>query len=499
MVMSPSTKSPRTVSTDMVIPPHRPGTLQPSPDVRAELERLVGVVADLQAASHANSTIERYARQWERFARWCATRTLPATLPVPPELVMLYIADWATTEPAPAHSTIVQALAAIDWVHANQRLAPPRAADLDKLRRGVRNRLGVAPKRKAAPLLLEHLAPLGRNLLSPTRTQLRDAVVIGLRSLGLSYGEIVTFEISSVTITTAGDLECRSGRRTLTVPRGVAPTDVGSAVAQWLDARGHWDGPLVCRLASDDRIDARPIAAQTVRSIILKWAARANIDLTRGTAVTAAEAVALLDSVLSPAPSSVRNMACIWLLWAGALRSDELAHVRIRHLSFDTRGLTLTIPRSKTDQAGKGMVAFVPRGEHVETDVVGAVERWLNVLRAAGATDDTYLLCPIDRHENLYLFEEQPDGSRQPVAAVNGQTVTHLLRGALRRAEIEGVNIDAFSSHSGKRGIATQLAQKTTDISEIAKVTRHKSLQTVKGYVDEEQHKSTSALLNLDL
>lgn len=56
-----------------------------------------------------------------------------------------------------------------------------------------------------------------------------------------------------------------------------------------------------------------------------------------------------------------------------------------------------------------------------------------------------------------------------------------------------------FSSHSGKRGIATQLPRSTTDISEIAKVTRHKSLQTVKGYVEEEQRKTTSALVKLDL
>jgi hypothetical protein len=37
------------------------------------------------------------------------------------------------------------------------------------------------------------------------------------------------------------------------------------------------------------------------------------------------------------------------------------------------------------------------------------------------------------------------------------------------------------------------------DLSAIATVTRHKSLQTVKGYVEEEERKTTSALLNLEL
>ena len=123
----------------------------------------------------------------------------------------------------------------------------------------------------------------------------------------------------------------------------------------------------------------------------------------------------------------------------------------------------------------------------------------MTLLRTAGAVNETHLLCPIDRHENLCLYEEGPDGSLNPASPVNGPTVTYMLRQALIGAEIEVARIAAFSSHSGKRGIATQLAHAKADISEIAKVTRHKSLQTVKGYIDEEQRKSTSALLNLDL
>ena len=467
--------------------------------MRAELERLVEVVADLQASSHADSTIERYARQWNRFVGWCAAHGLSATLPVPVEVVMLYAADWTTRVPPPAHSTIVQALAAIDWVHTSHRLAPPRSAELVKMRRGVRNRLGVAPQRKAAPLLLEQLAPLGRHLLSPTIAQLRDASVIGLRSLGLSYGEITGLDTDDCVTRADDEFELRVAGRILRIPLEPESTSVGAALAQWLERRGEDGGPLICRLTSRQSVIATPIPVQSVRSIILKWATRASLELSHGTLLTTQEAQELLGHVMAPTPSSVRNMACIWLLWAGALRSDELVHVRLRHLVFEARGLTLTIPRSKTDQAGQGLVAFVPRGEHRETDVVGAVERWIDVLRAAGATDDHYLLCPIDRHESLCLFEEDSSGHKIPVRAVNGQAVTRMLREALRETAIEGINPAAFSSHSGKRGIATQLAMSKADISEIAKVTRHKSLQTVKGYVDEEARKTTSALLGLDL
>lgn len=469
-----------------------------TPSMIAELERLVDVVADLQAASHAQTTAERYIRQWERFVSWCTHHHLASTLPVPAEFVMLYVADWATSEPAPAHSTVVQALAAIDWVHADQHLDPPRSAELTKLRRGVRNRLGVAPRRKAAPLLLSHLVPLGRILLAPTRAQIRDAIVIGLRSHGLSYGEITALDIRDVSdMITSFDI--RTTRRALRIPPGDVPLGLGALLARWLTIRGSDEGPLVCRLRSDQSVIELPISIQSVRSIILKWAARAGVDLAHGTVPETAESVTLMASALELTPSSVRNMACIWLLWAGALRSDELVHVRIRHLTFEERGLTLIIPRSKTDQAGQGMVAFIPRGEHTETDVVGAVERWVELLRAAGAVDDSFIFCPIDRHENLYLFEEGPDGTKRPVSAVGGPAVTRMLRTSLCAAGLSEEAARAFSSHSGKRGIATQLARSTADISEIAKVTRHKSLQTAKGYVEEEQRKTTSALLKLDL
>ena len=363
----------------------------------------------------------------------------------------------------------------------------------------MRNRLGVAPKRKAAPLLLTHLLPLGRYLLAPTRAQVRDAMVIGLRALELSYGEITALSDSDATAISPEKFELRIVDRIVTIPLHEGFLDLGRTLTQWLELRGEWSGPLISRLTSDDSVIARPISVQTVRSIILKWARRANVELTHGTVVNNEEAIMLLQNALALVPSNVRNMACIWLLWAGALRSDELVHVRIKHLSFDESGMTLTIPRSKTDQEGKGMVAFVPRGDHLETDVVGAVERWIELLRAAGANDDNFILCPVDRHENLCLFAEDYNGSLQPIPAVNGQVVTDMIRESLRAARIEGIDIDAFSSHSGKRGIATQLARSKVDLSAIATVTRHKSLQTVKGYVEEEERKTTSALLNLEL
>lgn len=88
----PRAESPTNGSSDVAMP-SRPGSLKPSPDVLASLERLAVVVADPQAASHGDPTIESYTRQWRRFAKWCAARALASALPVPTELVMLYVDD----------------------------------------------------------------------------------------------------------------------------------------------------------------------------------------------------------------------------------------------------------------------------------------------------------------------------------------------------------------------------------------------------------------------
>lgn len=469
------------------------------PKVVAELQRLVGVVAELQAASHANTTIQRYQKQWNRFAEWCSSRGLPAALPVPVELVMLYVADWATTASPPANSTITQALAAIDWVHGNHKLPPPRSPELNRLRKGLRNRLGVAPKRKAAPLLLEHLVPLGRALLAPTPTQLRDALILTLRAYGLSYGEITALVDTDVLELDSNAVVLRVRQQPMNFASASTPEGLCTLLSVWMEARGSWTGPLLCRISSTEEIQPQSIPVQSIRSVLLKHAKRAGIVSTSAGDLSQDDLHSLVQLALKTLPSRVRDLACILLLWAGALRSDELVHVRVRHLKIDQQGLTLTIPRSKTDQSGKGMTAFVPRGERDETNVVAAVERWLALLASAGATNDNFIFCRIDRHENLILLEEKEAGVLQVASATNGQRVTDTLRKSLANANLPGLRLEEFSSHSGKRGIATQLAKSKVGASQIAEVTRHKSLQSVKGYVDDELLRAHSALQSLGL
>jgi integrase len=67
--------------------------------------------------------------------------------------------------------------------------------------------------------------------------------------------------------------------------------------------------------------------------------------------------------------------------FAGALRRSELAAMRFEHLHWGKRGLSIQIPRSKTDQEGAGRAVEMAWGVNPRTCPLLALENWL---RAAG-------------------------------------------------------------------------------------------------------------------
>ena len=60
---------------------------------------------------------------------------------------------------------------------------------------------------------------------------------------------------------------------------------------------------------------------------------------------------------------AARDRALLLLGFCGAFRRSELASLQLEHLSFDHKGLLIKLPRSKTDQEGKGAyLARLPSG-----------------------------------------------------------------------------------------------------------------------------------------
>ena len=128
--------------------------------VLARRQALVAKVEDKQAKSHAAATRRAYGSDWAAFERWCTDLQVPA-LPASPLTVAAYAADCADPDGGRkplAVSTIERRLAAITAQHQDRRLASPCLdAGVRQTMRGIRNELGVAPRRRKKPVTTEDL------------------------------------------------------------------------------------------------------------------------------------------------------------------------------------------------------------------------------------------------------------------------------------------------------------------------------------------------------
>src|SRR6185369_16148818 len=72
-----------------------------------------------------------------------------------------------------------------------------------------------------------------------------------------------------------------------------------------------------------------------------------------------------------------RDRALILLGFAGAFRRSELVGLDVDDCVFGKDGLTVTLRRSKTDQAGAGRKIGIRYGSNPETCPVRVIQEWL--------------------------------------------------------------------------------------------------------------------------
>lgn len=159
---------------------------------------------------------------------------------------------------------------------------------------------------------------------------------------------------------------------------------------------------------------------------------------------------------------SLRDRALILFGFASALRRSELVALKVDDLDRTSRGLLVTVRRSKTDQAGAGrQVAIVP-GRSEGSCPVLAVDQWLS---AAGIQEGR-VFRSVDRHGNL--------GEELGTRAV-GEIVKRL-------AENAGLDPQRFGGHSLRAGFVTAAADRGAPIDRIMDHTGHQSAAMVRVY-----------------
>lgn len=107
------------------------------------------------AAERAPSTPVLYVSAWRMFTRWCAARGLDS-FPAETATVCAYLAERA--EQGLPIGTIDVACAAIGYEHQRAGLPDPIIdAMVGRVRRGLRRLVGLAPRRRARPLIGEDI------------------------------------------------------------------------------------------------------------------------------------------------------------------------------------------------------------------------------------------------------------------------------------------------------------------------------------------------------
>ena len=160
--------------------------------------------------------------------------------------------------------------------------------------------------------------------------------------------------------------------------------------------------------------------------------------------------------------TGLRDRALLLLGFAGAFRRSELVALDVADIEETETGLLVTIRRSKTDQEGEGVTIAIARGDcRLPCQALAG-------MAGRGRYRDRPDLPPDQQGRH--------GGSRAPDRPIRGQYRQGLCRPA-------GFDASTFSGHSLRSGFLTSAAAKGASIFKMMDVSRHKSVDTLRGYV----------------
>ena len=177
---------------------------------------------------------------------------------------------------------------------------------------------------------------------------------------------------------------------------------------------------------------------------------------------------ATVERIVAMAPlaggglANIRDRALLLFGFASAMRRSELAALDFEDIDETAEGLRVTIRRSKTDQEGHGDVIAVPRG--TIACPVAALKAWLE---AATITEGP-------------VFRPIAKGERVSAARLTDRSIATIVKAHAARV---GLDPAAFAGHSLRSGFLTSAAARGASVFKMADQSRHKSMDTLRGYV----------------
>jgi integrase len=209
-------------------------------------------------------------------------------------------------------------------------------------------------------------------------------------------------------------------------------------------------------------VDPLPTQAEGVRAVLR------GIRRTLGTAAKGKDPATadLIGAMLKLCPDTMigkRDRALLAFGFAGAFRRSELCALQVDDLTETPDGLRVLIRRSKGDQEGLGQEIAIPRGYRLRP--VEALQTWL----AAAEIQSGPVFRAVTRGGRVLSSDPLADDSAARIVK--------------RYAERVGLDPAAYAGHSLRSGFLTSAAEAGASVWKLAEVSRHKSLDTLRGYV----------------
>lgn len=167
-----------------------------------------------------------------------------------------------------------------------------------------------------------------------------------------------------------------------------------------------------------------------------------------------------------------RDKAILLVGWTGALRRSEISGIDYENLEFVEDGIIVTISSSKTDQEGAGRKIGLP---FIDSDEklcpVRALRRWIRL----AAIESGPVFLGVGKGAHLFL-------GTTSCRRIGDRTIGTIVKSAAERA---GYDPRAYAGHSLRSGLATTLAREGIEERRIANITGHKSMKTLRTYIQD--------------
>ena len=243
------------------------------------------LVHEYQRASKAPATVRAYKSDAVLFNRWCRRHGLEA-LPASPEAVAAFLV--AEAEASRSASTVGRRCAAISYAHRLAGYADP--TDNEAVRaamKGIRRRVGVAPRQKTAATA--DIVALLLRCTPNTLTGKRDRALLALGFAGaFRRSELAALDVADLVDHAEGlrvtvrrsktDQEGRGTEKAIPHGRLIRPV---ALVREWLDAASITEGPVFRPVSRSGNVrQGGRLSTQAIADILKRYVHAAGLDAT---------------------------------------------------------------------------------------------------------------------------------------------------------------------------------------------------------------------------